>query len=191
LNEDITNIDNITKLKNLKINQAEQLIDLFSGSNLDSNSKNIYYFSRLLTQRDNFHGAEGTIDQLQYSGGFRLIESDSVVNSINKYIGTKSKIYKLIEAENDILINYRIAASKIFVAKIFSSMLNAKKNKGYNYFIKPLEYNPPFFSKLPEHINTIVFWVSSENGNQNASIALLEKLKAQALDLKKLLEKEI
>jgi len=191
LNEDIENIDNTIKLKNIKVSQSEQLIDLLSGPMLDSNSKDIYYFSRLLTQRDNFHGAEGTIDQLQYSGGFRLIESDSVVNGINKYIGIKSKVYKLIDSENDILMNFRIAASKIFIAKTFSSMLNPKKNKNYIYFVKPPDTNPLFFSKSAENINSLVFWVSSENGNLSVSITQLEQLKVQALELKMLIEKEI
>jgi alpha-glucosidase (family GH31 glycosyl hydrolase) len=132
-----------------------------------------------MTSREVFSASEGAVTQLQNSGGYSMIKSKKIIEQINKYHYVKEKIYKLNDTEEHILIQYRIAASKIFKADVFSNMLNANEYKNYEYSIKPLEKNIPLFSTSSNLINEFVFWVSSANGNQSSN-------KAQMLLLKEL-----
>lgn len=183
LQTDVVNLDNSIKNKSEKGILANKLITLLNDSVVTLNTKEIYYCARVMTTRDAFSASEGAVTQLQYSGGYSMITNKSIIDQINKYHYVKEKIYKLNETEEHILIQYRIAASKIFKADVFSSMLDAEKYKGYKYYIKPLEIDINLFSTNPNHINEFVFWVSSANGNQSANKAQMLILKQHSQDL--------
>jgi hypothetical protein len=103
----------------------------------------------------------------------------------------KEKIYTLNETEEHILIQYRIAASKIFKADVFSRMLDAESHKDYKYYIKPLVTDIKLFSTNPSNINEFIFWVSSANGNQSANKAQMLILKEQSLKLISSIQKHL
>ena len=183
LKTDITNLDKSINNKSEKEILAKKLIDLISSNNIPDHTKDIYYCARVMTTREAFSASEGAVTQLQNSGGYSMIKNKTIIEQINKYHYLKEKIYKLNDTEEHILIQYRIAASKIFNAAIFSSMLNAKEFKQYKYSIKPLEYNVNLFSYNPALINEFVFWVSSANGNQSSNRAQMMLLKEHAKEL--------
>ncbi|MEY4868340.1 MAG: hypothetical protein RIT36_1239 [Bacteroidota bacterium] len=183
LNTDMINLDKSIKNKEDKEVLAKKLIDLISMKNIAEQTNDIYYCARVMTTREAFSASEGAVAQLQNSGGYSMIKSKTIIEQINKYHYLKEKIYKLNDTEEHILIQYRIAASKIFNASIFSSMLNAKEFKNYKYYIKPLEGNVNLFSYNPSQINEFVFWVSSANGNQSSNKAQMMLLKEHAKEL--------
>ena len=191
LQTDIVNLDNSIKNKSEKGILANKLITLLNDSVVTLNTKEIYYCSRVMTTRDAFSASEGAVTQLQYSGGYNMITNKSIIDQINKYHYIKEKIYKLNETEEHILIQYRIAASKIFKADVFSSMLDAEKYKDYKYYIKPLDIDIKLFSTSPNHINEFIFWVSSANGNQSANRAQMLILKQHSLDLISSIQKHL
>jgi hypothetical protein len=145
LKEDIINLDKSINNKTDKEALARKLIDNLSSKNMRENTKDIYYCARVMTSREAFSASEGAVTQLQNSGGYSMIKSNKIIEQINKYHYLKQKIYKLNETEEHILIQYRIAASKIFNAVVLSKMLNAKEYKNYKYNIKPLEKNVDMF----------------------------------------------
>ena len=183
LNTDMINLDKSIKNKEEKEVLAKKLIDFINTKNIAEHTKDIYYCARVMTTREAFSASEGAVTQLQNSGGYSMIKSKKIIQQINKYNYLKEKIYKLNDTEEHILIQYRIAASKIFNASIFSSMLNAKEFKSYKYYIKPLEDNVNLFSYNPALINEFVFWVSSANGNQSSNRAQMMLLKEDAREL--------
>lgn len=183
LNMDIMNLDKSINHKTDKEILAKKLIESINEKDISIHTKDIYYCARVMTTREAFSASEGAVTQLQNSGGYSMIKSKKIIEQINKYHYLKEKIYKLNDTEEHILIQYRIAASKIFNASIFSSMLNAKEYKNYKYSIKPLEKNVPLFSSNPALINEFVFWVSSANGNQSSNRAQMMLLKEHAKEL--------
>ena len=191
LQTDIINLDNSIKNKTEKGILANKLIGLLNDSIVSINNKEIYYCARVMTTRDAFSASEGAVTQLQYSGGYNMITNKSIIDQINKYHYIKEKIYKLNETEEHILIQYRIAASKIFKADVFSSMLDAEKHKNYKYYIKPLEKDIRLFSTNTNHINEFIFWVSSANGNQSANRAQMLILKQHSLELISSIQKHL
>ena len=191
LQTDIINLDNSIKNKTEKGILANKLIGLLNDSIVSINNKEIYYCARVMTTRDAFSASEGAVTQLQYSGGYNMITNKSIIDQINKYHYIKEKIYKLNETEEHILIQYRIAASKLFKAAVFSSMLDAEKHKNYKYYIKPLETDIRLFSTNTNHINEFIFWVSSANGNQSANRAQMLILKQHSLELISSIQKHL
>jgi hypothetical protein len=191
LKTDVMNLDNSIKNKSEKGELAKKLIILLNDSVVSLNTKEIYYCARVMTTRDAFSASEGAVTQLQYSGGYSMITNTSIIDQINKYHYIKEKIYKLNETEEHILIQYRIAASKIFKADVFSSMLDAEKHKDYKYYIKPLETDIKLFSTNPTNINEFIFWVSSANGNQSANKAQMLLLKQNSLELISSIQKHL
>ena len=191
LQTDIINLDNSIKNKTEKGILANKLISLLNDSIVSINNKEIYYCARVMTTRDAFSASEGAVTQLQYSGGYNMITNKSIIDQINKYHYIKEKIYKLNETEEHILIQYRIAASKLFKAAVFSSMLDAEKHKNYKYYIKPLEKDIRLFSTNTNHINEFIFWVSSANGNQSANRAQMLILKQHSLELISSIQKHL
>ncbi len=183
LNMDIMNLDKSISHKADKEVLAKKLIESINEKDISTHTKDIYYCARVMTTREAFSASEGAVTQLQNSGGYSMIKSKTIIEQINKYHYLKEKIYKLNDTEEHILIQYRIAASKIFNAAIFSSMLNAKEYKNYKYSIKPLENNVALFSMNPALINEFVFWVSSANGNQSSNRAQMMLLKEHAKEL--------
>lgn len=183
LKTDVKNLDISINNKIEKEKLASQLITLLNTKQEKANTKDIYYNARVMTTREAFAASDGAVTQLQYSGGYSMITNTNIIDQINKYHYIKEKIYKLNDTEEHILIQYRIAASKIFKADVFSSMLNAEKYKNYKYYIKPLEKDIALFSTDPKLINEFIFWVSSANGNQSSNVALMLSLRQHSLEL--------
>jgi hypothetical protein len=169
---------------------AQKLISILNVENIE-NTKDIYYLTRLMTKVETFEGVYGTLNQLQFSGGFKVISNKKIVKEINDYLFIKKNINELKKTEEEILIQLRLSSSKIVNAHLFSKMLDVNKNKDYKYYIKPLDKNEPLFSTNKEDINDLVYWISSENGNQTSNMNQMKLLKKEAVNLINLINEEI
>ena len=188
LTTDLANLEKSINNKSEKEDIAKNLITLIGDKNILAHTKDIYYCARVMTTREVFAASEGAVNQLQNSGAYSMIKSQIIIEQINKYNYLKEKIYKLNDTEEHILIQYRIAASKIFNATILSNMLNVKEYKNYKYYIKPLEANVAMFSTNPLLLNEFIFWVSSANGNQSSNRAQMLLLEEHGKQLIKSIE---
>lgn len=185
LGHDKINLNKCINARAEKTIVGNKLISLLSKEKI-SNEKDIYYYTRLMTKVETFEGVDGALNQLQYSDGFRLIENKEIIKKINDYLYIRKSVYALNKTEEEILIQFRIASSQVVKAGTFSEMLNVEKNKKYKYFIKPLENDEKLFSYDKTNLNNLVYWTSSENGNQSTNMnqmALLEKKGNELIDL--------
>jgi len=190
LSQDTARLNTCISSRMEKDVNAQKLISILSIDKIE-NTKDIYYLTRLMTKVETFEGVDGTLNQLQFSGGFKVISNKKIVKEINDYLFIKKNINELKKTEEEILIQLRLSSSKIVNANLFSKMLDVNKNKDYKYFIKPLDKNEPLFSTKKEDINDLIYWISSENGNQTSNMNQMKLLKNEAVNLINLINVEI
>jgi len=182
LSQDTVRLNSCINSRIEKNQNAVQLMSLLEDGKIE-NTKDIYYLTRLMTRVEPFEGVDGTFNQLLFSGGFKVIRNKEIIRKINDYLYLRKNIYSLSKTEEDILIQFRIATSNVVNANLFSKMLNVDKNKGYKYFIKPMDENLPLFSYNKNDINNLAYWISSENGNQTSNMNQMKILKKEAIHL--------
>ena len=190
LGHDGINLSKCIKARTEKTEVGNKLINLLSQEKI-TNQKDIYYFTRLMTKVETFEGVDGALNQLQFSDGFRLIENKEIIKKINDYLYIRKSVYALNKTEEEILIQFRIASSKVIKAGIFSQMLNVEKNKKYKYFIKPLDKDEDLFSYDKTNLNDLVYWTSSENGNQSTNMNQMTLLKNKGAELIELIKSDL
>jgi ribosomal protein S18 acetylase RimI-like enzyme len=77
LREDTSRLNTCIESRIEKNTNAKKLISLLSQPVI-SNTKDIYYLTRLMTRVEAFEGVDGTFNQLR-SGGFSLIEDKKII----------------------------------------------------------------------------------------------------------------
>lgn len=190
LSQDTTRLNSCINSRFEKNNNASKLISLLSQP-LIANTKDIYYLTRIMTRVESFEGVDGTLNQLQYSGGFSVIENQKIIKEINNYLYLRKTVYNFNNIEETILLQLRNSTSQVVKAEVFSEMLNPELNKNYKYFIKPLDKEEPLFSYDKTKLNNLIYWISSEKGNQALSLNQMQLLKNKGNELIKLIESEI
>jgi len=131
------------------------------------------------------------LKQLQNAGGFSILKNDNLVQHINSYISDKEKIYQIQNMQDFTSLQMRGSCNKIFKSSIENKMLDIHKNKGYRYFIKPIDYNAPLLSYNPEYINDYTSWVVWVMTSEKYDYVLLDRLKNKAVSLIEEIEKEL
>lgn len=190
ISQDTTRLNTCIKSRVEKNTYASKLISILSQPAI-TNTKEIYYLSRLMTRVETFEGVDGTLNQLQFSGGFRVIENQKIIKLINDYLYLRKNVYIFNQIEENLLLQLRNSTSKIVKADIFSKMLDPINNKDYKYFIKPLDKDESLFSYNKENLNDLMYWISSEDGNISLNINQMKLLKNKGKDLIDLIESEI
>lgn len=188
--QDTLQLNKCIRARQEKLVGSTKLIGLLNKPKI-TETKDIYYLARLMTRVENFDGVDGALNLLQFSDGYRIIKNEKIINLINEYQYIRKSVYNLNKTEDEILIQYRNAASKVINAYVFSEMLNLEKNAKYKYFIKPLDENIPLFSYEKSNINNLIFWISSEKGNQSININQMKFLKLKGDELIKEINSEI
>lgn len=169
---------------------ASKLISLLSKPVI-TDTKDIYYLTRLMTRVEKFDGVDGTLNQLLFSDGFRVIENKEIIKEINDYLYLRKNIYISNEIEETILLQLRNSTSKVVKADVFSKMLNPEAHSNYKYFIKPLDKDESLFSYDKADINNFIYWISSENGNQSLNMNQMKLLKNKGIELIQLIKSEL
>src|SRR4051812_5753409 len=82
LNNDITGMTTTQATLRRYIGNADSIFILFKNPDFKNTSHDIYYFGRVLGLRTLWRSNDGTIQQLNYSGGLRLIENKTVIDII-------------------------------------------------------------------------------------------------------------
>jgi hypothetical protein len=189
LSQDTTRLNICINSRIEKNTNSKKLISLLSEPTI-TNTKDVYYLTRIMTRVETFEGVDGTLNQLQFSGGFRVIENQKIIKLINDYLYLRKNVYIFNQIEENLLLQLRNSTSKVVNAEIFSLMLDPVKNKDYKYFIKPLDKNESLFSYDKSNLNNLIYWVSSEDGNISLNINQMELLKTKGKELIKLIKSE-
>lgn len=183
LKQDTIKINSCNDFKTIKERQADSLVELLNSKDISQHTREIYYYSRMMPIREPFYGTEGTLNQLQNAGGFRIINNDEIVQLINSYIAAKEKINQIQDMQDFSSLQMRSSSNKIFDSRIENEMLNIHSNSSYRYFIKPIKENMPLASYDKTSINDYCNWVVWMMTSEKYNYVLLEQLKTRATGL--------
>jgi hypothetical protein len=153
-------------------------------------TRKLYFIARFLSIREPFYGTEGTLKQLENSGGFRLIQNHKLINRINEYSAAKEKIYKIQEMRDFYNIPYKEAVGKVFEPSALAMLFDSKKHQGSLYYMKEMDWDPPLLGDKSD-VNSFFFWASNDIFVERNLAALLAQLKQEALNLTYEIETEL
>ena len=187
IKSDTANIIRIINARTAKERMLDSLSYMMNSPNSRGQIKQIYAYAvhagRSLPYR--FISNDGTMQQLKNSGALRLIRNRAVVDSISKYDINVRNMLGQYEVEENLIEHYRTAASKIFNAVVFDSMIDEN-----SVVTRPAADN----SSLQPHNNRELYeWnyrIYGLKGANKANRRELRSLLKQANELLDLLKKE-
>ena len=186
LGKDITDSKAVlSDLKN-KIANADSLTGLFKNADYKNSSGDMYYFGRRLWFRSLWRSNDGTIQQLNYAGGLRLIENKIIVDSIYNYIGLIKDLSQILSLEDLEITEYRKALSSIFDGFVFDEMIATDEGNR----TKKINYNPDLISTDKKDINNLTMQFVIVKTNRLAQSVLLNAIVVKANALINLIKKE-
>lgn len=168
------------------VNRADSILYLFKNADFKNTSGDIYYFGRTLGTRNLWRSNDGTIQQLTYSGGLRLIENKSVIDSIQDYINKLKEFSQLLSLEDAEVSEYRKAMNKVFSGFVLNDMIN----KQIGMAAIRLNYNPDLQSTAKNDINDLVVQIAIVKTNRVNQLKIMKDLKTEAGSIIKLINKE-
>ena len=191
LKQDTAKLNASIAFKSQKRQQIDSLVHLLLGADRDKYSREIYYYGRMLSLREPFYATEGTLKQMENDGGFRILHNKEIIQKINHYVDAKDKIVQIQQMEDNISVQMRSAASRVFDARVFEKMLNPETNAAYKYYIRPPEQPVSFTTNNPRELNEYANWAVSINTGQTMNRMLMIQLKEEATALIEAIEKAV
>jgi hypothetical protein len=123
---DIHNLDSVIKRRDYRAVTIDSLFAMLNSSDPDQYGKQIYYYARWLTYYYPFVNCDRTIQQLKYSGNFRLIQNQEVSDQIMNYDQQVRWIEPTNHREEVFIENYISMLQELFDMNVFDKMLDSK-----------------------------------------------------------------
>ena len=153
-------------------------------------TRKLYYISRFLIIREHFYGTEGTIKQLENSGGFKLIRNHKLIDKINQYTAAKEKIYQIQISRDQNSLAYKESTGKVFIAKELAYLFDPIKYKGRPYSMGEPDWDPPLIGNEFD-LNEFFYWASNDLFIERNCRVLLGNLRVLSKELLVDLDKEL
>ena len=174
-------------LKNTKddIDNYDSLFNIFKSNKHLQETSGAYFFGRKLVTIRVFYPTDGTITQLENSGGLRLIRYRAIVDSIQSYKQSISYLTSMQAFQNEHFVLARSVMGKIFDADVFDIMTGDGS--------KPLErplINYPLMPFTKSELNDFHIPMNFIKRNKITQIAIIKRLQGKAADLMALLKKK-
>ena len=176
----------ITQYVNFKIEKKkmnDSLIWYLNAPDPDQYGQRIYFLARHLTRTFNFFPADGTIKQLKYSGGLRLIKNQQASDSIMRYDQAIEKIMLTQNRQENELNEIRPMMGRLMNANILETMIDGEA-------LRPPAGNPHLRNLDKEFILDFIYAVHQLQGSDSVNKTRLEKLKEQATGIIRFLQNE-
>jgi hypothetical protein len=163
----------------------DSVFDIFKSKKYLQETSNAYYFGRKLVTLRPFYPTDGTITQLENSGGLRLIRNRAIVDSIQSYKLAISFLKSIQDFEREHFALAKSLMGKIFDANVFDTMIG----DGSSTLQRP-DKNYPLMPFTASELNDFHIPVSFIKRNKINQIVLLKRLQTKASDLMKLLKEK-
>jgi hypothetical protein len=172
--DDALYFDGAIDLRASRARKCDSLIMLLKSPDREKHTSTIYLLGLQLSYANRFSRNDRTIQQLRNAGGMRLIRAKGASDSIITYDIYFRRMQLDEDQSLEILKEYRIAATKIFDASVFQTMIDTTGNK--TRIVKPAD-NVKLLAKDPEAINSfctqVFFYRRSNETINNATKSLL------------------
>jgi hypothetical protein len=180
---DIKNLDSINKRREYRTVMIDSLTLLLNSPDPDQYGNQVYYYARWLTYFYQFINNDRTIQQLKYSGNFRLIEKQEVSDRIMSYDQQIRWIEPTNKREEVFIENYVIKLEEMFDSDEFDRMLDKKYG-----FRMPAD-NPRLLNKEKNKLqelkssihflkainNFIMNWLNNQKSRAQAMLIYIQK----------------
>jgi len=185
LKTDTLNMSVLLKSTMEDISNYDSLFDNFKSKKYLQETSNTYYYGRKVVTLRPFYPTDGTITQLENSGGLRLIRSRSVVDSLQSYKLAVSSLKSIQDFERGHFELARTLMGKIFDANVFDIMMG----DGSNPLSRP-DKNYPLMPFTAADLNDFHIPMGFIKRNKITQIASIRRLQKKAADLMKLLREK-
>lgn len=183
LKTDTLNMSVLLKSITEDISNYDSLFDIFRSKKYLKETSDAYYYGRKLVTLRPFYPTDGTITQLENSGGLRLIKSRAVVDSLQSYKLAVSFLKSVQEFERQHFELARSLIGKIFDANVFDIMMG----DGSNPLGRP-DKNYPLMPFMAADLNDFHIPLNFIKRNKITQIALMKRLQKRASDLMQLIK---
>ncbi len=181
LRADTSELNRIIEFKKDDIVHYDSLFYLLKENRTKTND--IYYYLRALPRQNFFYRVDGTNKQLENSGGFRLVNSRVVVDSLNQYTRTYNELRDLQDLEQQ---NINMIKEKVF--KIADAYVYDKMTQTLT--IKRLAESYPLLDFTSQDLNALHVPANAIKRIRLSEIELMKKLQMQAKNLMHLLNEQ-
>ena len=169
--------------------QKETMIDsivfFLNSPGVSKQGSNIYYWGYSVLRPSRFFPNDRTIQQLKNAGNMRLIRKMNVSDSIMAYDHQIRRLQEIISEENDIRVQFRQFAKKLFDGNTLFSIVD-KETPG---FFRP-PGNPAFANDDKATINEFLVTLQMTQHVMRAGRRNQVRLKNMATDLIAFLKQE-
>jgi len=166
-----------------KINMNDSLIWYLNSPNPNQYGHRIYYWGRQLTRTFNFFPTDGTMKQLKFSGGLRLISNEHAVDSIMSYDRSVEQILLTQQRQENELNEIRPMMGQLLNPNILQTMLQGDS-------ILPPVGNPSLRTLNKEFLMDFIYAIHQLNGSVHVNSTRLQRLKDKATNIMEFLKKE-
>ncbi len=185
LKTDTLNLSALIKGTRDDIANNDSLFDIFRSKKYLQETSGAYFFGRRVVTLRPFYPTDGTITQLENSGGLRLIRSRAIVDSIQSYKLAVSFLKNIQEFEREHFVLARSLMGKIFDANVFDIIIG----DGSNSFQR-LGKNYPLMPFTEADLNDFHIPMNFIKRNKMTQLVLIKSLQKKASELMTLLEKK-
>jgi hypothetical protein len=185
LKTDTLNMSNLLKKTEEDFSNYDSLFDIFKSKKYLQETSSAYYFGRKVVTLRPFYPTDGTINQLENSGGLRLIRSRAIVDSIQSYKLTISYLKNVQDFEREHFVLARSSMGKIFNANVFDIMMGDG-----NIPLQRPDKNYPLMPFSEAELNDFHIPMNFIRRNKMTQIVLIKGLQKKASDLMKLLQEK-
>jgi len=185
LKTDTLNLSGLLKNKMNEVANYDSVFDIFRSKKYLQETSNVYYFGRKLLTLRPFFPTDGTITQLESSGGLRLVRSRAVVDSIQSYKLAVSYLKSIQNFESEHFMLVRGLMGNIFDANVFDIMIG----DGSNALQRP-DKNYPLMPFTAAELNDFHVPMNFIKRNKLTQIDLIKGLLRKASSLMKLLQEK-
>ena len=188
LKADTTSLSNYIILRQGKAIKIDSLVYLLTSGKHKEMGAETYFYARWITRVPSFIPSNGTIQQLKNSGSLRLVQDQSLIDSILAYDGRTVFQQRQDDVDISNQNKFKDIGGEIFRADIFYHIMDST-NVNIGRMIKP-PGNPQLLTEDSKIINKIAFLVQYEASVLKINSSTAQNLKNRAARLIKMLEEK-